>query len=305
MVTHWDSVEYARRNGDPHWLDLSSVGDEEIEKLRDIYGFHPLALQDCRDMSQRAKVKEYDGFCFMVMPAVRANSHRASVVEVDFFLGPTYLVTVHREPSAVIDRLHALEGRNAESLRRGTDFLLYQVLDGLVDDYFPALDHLDTRIGFAEREIFEGGGPRVLDSLLRLKREVLYLRRLLGPLREAVSALVRRDFPFIRQECRLYFQDVYDHMMRLFEMVDTQRELISSAMEAHLSNVSNRLNEVMKVLTIIATIMMPLTVITGFYGMNFRNMPELGWRFGPIWALGLMSAVAVIMLAYFRRRGWL
>lgn len=305
VATHWESIEHAVKQRDAHWLDISAVTDEELERLRDLYAFHPLALQDCRDMSQRAKVKEYEGFCFIVMPAVRNGSHRAAASEVDLFLGPSYLVTVHREPSPVLDRLFAAEGRNGDTLRRGPDFQLYQVLDALVDDYFPALDHLDSRIGFAEREIFEGAGQHVIDALLRLRREVLFLRRLLGPLREAISMLVRRDFPYIRPECRFYFQDLYEHMMRLFEMVDTQRELISSATEAHLSNVSNRLNEVMKVLTIIATIMMPLTVITGFYGMNFRNMPELGWRFGPLWALGLMGVVAVIMLVYFRKRGWL
>lgn len=304
-VSQWDSIERARQDGEPHWLDICAPTDEDLERLRRIYAFHPLAIQDCRDLSQRAKVKEYDGFCFVVTPMIRADSPRVAAVELDVFLGSSFLVTVHREPSTVIDRLWTAERKNCDSLRRGTDFLLYQNLDALVDDYFPALDRLDSRIAFAEREIFGRSGQRIIDSLLRLKREVLFLRRILGPLREAVSALVRRDFPYIRPEFRLYFQDLYDHMIRLFEMVDTQRDLISGAMEAHLSNVSNRLSEVMKVLTVITTIMMPLTVVTGFYGMNFKNMPELNWRFGPLWALGLMALVTGAMLAYVRRRGWL
>lgn len=304
-IARWDALAEVRTRGELHWLDISGAADEDLERLRDLYDFHALAIEDCRNLAQRAKVKEYDGFSFMVAPVVQANGSRASASELDLFIGPNYLVTVHREPLPAIDKLFAVESRSGDSLRRGADFLFYQVLDALIDEYFPALDRIDARIAFVEREIFAGDGQRVLDSLLRLKREVLYLRRLFGPMREAVSALARRDFPFIRPESRAYFQALYDHMIHLFDVVDTQRELLSSAMEAHLSNVSNRLNEVMKVLTIIATIMMPLTVVTGFYGMNFKYMPELNWRYGPLWALGLMAAVTVIMLVYFRRRGWL
>jgi magnesium transporter len=157
----------------------------------------------------------------------------------------------------------------------------------------------------SEREIFTGSGERVLDKLLSLKREVLQARRMLGPLRDTMNVVVRRDFPNIRPECRIYFLDLYDHLIRLFDICDTQRELLSSAMEAHLSQVSNRLNEVMKVLTIMSTILMPMTLISGIYGMNFRFMPELNWRFGYPWALGLMLTVSLLMLAYFRRRKWL
>lgn len=304
-VARWDALAEVRARGELHWLDICGAADEDFERLRELYGFHALALEDCRNLARRAKVKEYDGFSFMVAPVVQANGSRASACELDLFIGPNYLVTVHRESLPALEKLMTVESRSGDSLRRGADFLFYQILDILIDDYFPALDRIDGRIAFVEREIFAGDGARVLDSLLRLKREVLYLRRLFGPMREAVSALARRDFPFIRPEARAYFQALYDHMIHLFDVVDTQRELLSSAMEAHLSNVSNRLNEVMKVLTIIATIMMPLTVVTGYYGMNFKHMPELNWPYGPLWALGLMVAVTVGMLIYFRRRRWL
>lgn len=300
----WADVERLRKQNIPHWLDLSGFTDDALEQMRAIYDFHPLTIDDCRDFSHRAKVKEYGHFSFLVVPLIRPGAKRPPG-ELDIFLGQNYLVTVHRDPVAVIDRIQGQNGRARESLCRGADFLLYDILDVIIDDYYPALDAIDRSIGMSEREIFTGSGERVLDKLLSLKREVLQARRMLGPLRDTMNVVVRRDFPNIRPECRIYFLDLYDHLIRLFDICDTQRELLSSAMEAHLSQVSNRLNEVMKVLTIMSTILMPMTLISGIYGMNFRFMPELNWRFGYPWALGLMLTVSLLMLAYFRRRKWL
>ncbi len=304
----WEALAALRTGGSQTlWVDLNGAGDDELAALGREFGFHPLALDDCRDRQHRAKVREFDGHFFVIMNAVTRRNHgrpNLSVAELDIFVGPEFLVTVHRVAVPALDGLWG-QAHRPELLKQGADFLFYYLSDVLVDEHFPVLDWIDSHLDRLEARAFSDPDRALLAELFQLKRQLIALRRSLGPERDVFNVIVRRDFPFLRPQVHLYFLDVYDHLARLIDTIDTYRDMLSNAMDGYLSAVSNRLNEVMKVLTIIATIMMPLTVITGVYGMNFEHMPFLRSPWGFYAVMGGMSAVAAVMLLYFRRRRWL
>ncbi|MHB0884603.1 MAG: magnesium/cobalt transporter CorA [Bacillota bacterium] len=303
----WEALT-ALRTGSarPLWVDLNGVNDDELAALGREFGFHPLALDDCRDRQHRAKVREFDGHFFVIMNAVARRNHgrpSLAVVELDIFVGPDYMVTVHRSAVPALDGLWG-QAHRTDLLKQGADFLFYYLSDVLVDEHFPVLDWIDGQLDQLEARAFNNPDRQVLTELFQLKRQLIALRRSLGPERDIFNVIVRRDFPFLRPQVHLYFLDVYDHLARLIDTIDTYRDMLSNAMDGYLSAVSNRMNEVMKVLTIIATIMMPLTVITGVYGMNFERMPLLRSPWGFSAVMGGMAAVVGAMLLYFRRRKW-
>lgn len=304
----WEAVASLRKGGTQTlWVDLSAAGEDELATLGREFGFHPLALDDCRDRQHRAKVREFDGHFFVIMNAAAGRNHgrpSLAVTELDVFVGPDYMVTVHRSPVPALDGLWG-QAHHKELLKQGADFLFYYLSDVLVDEYFPVLDLIDAQLDRLEARAFNDPDRQLLAELFQLKRQLITLRRSLGPERDIFNVIVRRDFPYVRPQVHLYFLDVYDHLARLIDTIDTYRDMLSNAMDGYLSAVSNRLNEVMKVLTIIATIMMPLTVITGVYGMNFVRMPFLGSPWGFYGIMGGMAAIAGAMLLYFRRRKWL
>lgn len=300
-------IQDALSRGIPIWVDFESPSADEALILSDLFHFHPLAIEDCLHGLQRPKLDEYPGYLFLVVHTAgkepKSGVFRPS--EFDIFVAKEFVVTFHSQRLDSLDHLFK-DYCQAEVWRdRSTGFLLQAILRLLVDDFFPIIDRMEDQLEGVEHRIFQRPDQALLSLSFRLRRSIFAVRKSMSPEREVLNGLLRRDYPFITPDDRAYFMDVYDHILRLFDYADNLHELLSNAMESYLSTVSNRLNEIMKVLTVFSTIMMPLTVITGIYGMNFRYMPELGWPYGYPAVLFTMVIVTVVMLRYFRKKGWI
>ncbi|MFY9268436.1 MAG: magnesium/cobalt transporter CorA [Candidatus Manganitrophaceae bacterium] len=288
------------------WIDLEAPTSEEAEILSRDFHFHPLAIEDCISETPLPKIDDYGDYIFLVLHGSRPMTDDTFVTaEMNFFLGDRYLVSYHDESSRSINRAKERCLRQGPSITRGVDFLLHEILDAMVDNYFPVLDQFDTRIDRIEEEVFARPDRATLNQIFSLKKEVMHLRRVAGPQREILNRLSRDPFPVVSSKATVYFRDVYDHLARITDLSESYRDLVTSALDAYLSVVSNRLNEIMKLLTVFTATLMPLTVISGIYGMNFQNMPELQSRYGYFVILGVMAAMTIGMLFFFRKKKWL
>ncbi len=288
------------------WVDVVSPTPTDLRLLAEEFGFHPLAMEDTAKRHQRPKVDFYDGFLFIVFYAMETRDGRPQTVEINLFAGKNYLVTVHSEDvPAIIKTADRWKQRTPNLDSQGIGLLIYSLLDAIVDDYFPVIDDLTERIEDLEAAVFERFDSDAQADIFGLKKDLLAVRRILGPERDVMNVLVRRDSPVFGAETIVYFQDVYDHILRVTDAVDTYRDLLSSALDAYLSVTSNRLNQVMKTLTASSIILMSMTLVASIYGMNFVHMPELGWDLGYAWALGLMLAIGLTVFQVFRRIDWL
>lgn len=290
------------------WVDVADPTPEDLRLIGAEFAFHPLAMEDALRRHQRPKIDHYDGFLFMVFYGLATDDGRPVAREIDLFVGKNYLVTVHDGTLPAVPETADRWCENVERQgNRGIGLLVYSLLDSIVDGYFPVVDDLADRIEDLEAGVFaEGGSSRDEQAaIFALKKDLLAIRRVLGPERDVMNVLVRRDAPVFGGEEVVYFQDVYDHILRVTDAIDTYRDLLSSALDAHLSMTSYHLNEVVKRLTSSSIILMSMTLIAGIYGMNFAHMPELDWRLGYAWALGLMVAVGAALVALFRRIDWL
>jgi magnesium transporter len=290
------------------WVDLSAPTPEEARLLVDVFHFHELAVEDAIAEIHHPKVESYGNYLYLILHGIdfKAREHAFRTQEVDFFLGSQYLVTFHNGTSRSIARIVEICGRNEHVLGEGPGALLYRIVDTMVDNYRPEVDKLGDRLDTLEKEVFARPKATLVKRILDFKKDVSSLRRVIMPERDAVSRLARREFSQISEALSYKFRDVHDHLVRLSDEAVYFQDRISSLLDAHLSNVSNQLNGVMKVLTIISTIFMPMTVLTGMYGMNVP-LPHLpgGEDVAFWWILGIMASVTVVMLTFFRRRGWL
>lgn len=297
------------------WLNIDGLGDADtITKIGELFNLHKLALEDVVNTYQRAKVEPYDDHLFIVIREAEMPGDPPTLEtdQISLFLGADFVITFQEKAGDAFeplrDRLRKNIGRTRHS---GTDYLAYALIDAAIDAFYPVLERIGEQMEDLEDETIERVNRRTVQKIHSVKRDLLTLRRAIWPAREAVAVLVRDDLPHISPGFRVYFRDCYDHLVQLIDTVETHRETGSDLMDIYLSSASNRLNEVMKVLTIISTIFMPLAFITGLYGMNFNteasrfNMPELSWRFGYFYALGLMVLVVLAMLVFFRRKGWI
>ena len=298
--------------GQVRWIDVQGLGDLDLmRRIGERFGLHPLVLADLVHVNQRAKVEAYENQLFVVLRMVHLDE-RLWTEQLSLILGEGFVLTFQERPGDCFDpvreRLRRAQGRLRAA---GADYLAYALLDALIDSYFPVLEHQGELLEAMEREVVETTEAGQITRIHALKRDLLEVRRALWPLREVMSQLLREDVALIGAGTRLFLRDCADHVFQLMDMVEIDREVASSLLDLHLSSVSMRMNEIMKVLTIIATIFIPLGFIAGVYGMNFDpevsplNMPELHWYFGYPFALALMLAVAVGLLEYFRRKGWL
>ncbi len=289
------------------WADLVSPTAEELDQMGEEFGIHPLALEDCRNRHQRPKVDEYRDHIFLAAYGAEPGRQgsRSTLHEVDIIAGKQFVLTLHSgtplNTQAIARRVRA----HPELAPSGAGFLLYVVLDELVDSFFPTLDAIGGRVEDLEETIFDGGPRRIQTAIYGLRRDLIAIRRVTGPMRDAMVVLLRRDLGLFTPEAQRYLQDIYDHLIRVVEQVEDYQDLTSGALEVNLSVASNRVNEVAKTLTAWAAIFAAITLITGIYGMNFQHMPELGWRFGYAWALGVMAASAGGLWLFFRRKRWL
>ena len=291
------------------WVDMSEPTSEDEDVLLNVFRFHPLTVEDCRENRHYPKIEEFPGYLYLIVHGVRADtsSDRFNTIELDGFLGPNYVITYHHDEFRSINAVKQLLRTSPVVCRRGASFLLHQILDRIVDYYAPVLDDFDNRIDELEAKIFAGrsSNNEMLSDIMNIKRSVLRLRRISVKQLDVLLRISRGEFALISESLLPFYRDIYDHLVRVTDLAESYRDLISGLLDAHLSVVSNRLNEVMKVLTIFSAIMMPLTFIVGVYGMNFEHMPELKSRYGYFVVWGLMITVALGMLMFFRKRGWL
>ncbi len=291
------------------WINVDGVHDSEIVgKIGSHFGIHPLILEDIMNTAQRPKMEDMEGYIFVVLRMLNLAGKKREVVseQVSLILGANFVISFQERAGDVFDsvrdRIRSGKGR----LRKmGPDYLAYALLDAVVDNYFLLLEKLGEKVEDTEEELVSDPGRKTLQDIHLLKREMIYLRKSVWPLREVISGLERVESDLIKESTGIFLRDIYDHTIQVIDTVETYRDTLSGMLDMYLSSVSNRMNEVMKVLTIIATIFIPLTFIAGIYGMNFRYMPELGWRWAYFVVLGLMLAVAVLMLVFFRRKKWM
>lgn len=309
---HWTANDLPELLKDPSaviWVDMESPTEADEEVLLDVFHFHPLTVEDCRENRHYPKIEEFEGYLYFIVHGVRADTspERFNTIELDGFLGSNYVITYHHDYFRSIDNVRQLLRTTPVACQRGAAFLLHQILDQVVDYYSPVLDDFDARIDKLEDDIFNLKQPnnKILSEIMELKRSVLRLRRISVKQMDILYRMSRGEFPLIPVDMRPFYRDVYDHLVRVVDLSESYRDLISGSLEAYLSVVSNRLNEIMKVLTIFSAIMLPLTFIAGVYGMNFDNMPELHSRYGYYTVWVIMVAVALAMLVFFRRRGWI
>lgn len=290
------------------WVDIENSSLEVVEPLLEArFLFHELAAEDCFSPSTLPKYDPFPDYDFFVFRALNLDliEHGVATSKLAVFLSPEYLFTIHTDPMVSVDSLWQRLPQDRRLLDEGTDFLLYSILDTLIDLHFPLIDEIEHMVDEIQELIFRTPSPLLLDSLLKLKKDLNTLRRYSMPQRDLLNQISRGDTKFVSSEHRIYFRDLFDHMYRISESIDVERDLVAGTMEAYLSVQANRLNEIVKVLTVFSAIMLPLNLIAAIYGMNFVHMPELQWRWGYPAALGLMLLVAIVMLALFARRNWI
>jgi magnesium transporter len=286
------------------WVDVEGEEEAAARALLAPLGIHPVAIDDVVAHVNRPKVDDYGTYLYVAVHSARwETDERPTLREIDLLVGERFLVTYHETATRSVSAAHAVLPRRPELLARGPAHLLYFLLDVLVDHYMPITERIASEIDELEEQMFGRPDEPMDEGVLRLKRGLSALRRIVGPQRDTVLALTRDEFRAVPAEVRPYLRDVYDRLARVSDLLDSFRDEAATLLELHVAIVSNRLNQVIKVLTVIATIMLPLTVITGYYGMNFR-LPEFGWRWGWLYALGLLAVTAGGTWWYLRRRRW-
>jgi len=289
------------------WVDLSAPGDEEFRVLTDVFRFHPLSIEDARSALQFPKVESYPGYLYLVLHGIDADvgAQHFSTRDVDFFAGHNYLVTVHDGRSRSIARLRDVCGQYEHVLAEGPVALLHRIIDSMVDNYRPVAEAIEDRIETLEEQAL-AGRTQMAEQVLRVKRELATMRRILIPQRDAIGRLARREFPAISDEMAFRFRDVYDHVVRLAEEAILFQDRMTGVLEVYLASVSNRLNQIMKVLTVMSTIFLPLTVLTGMWGMNIA-LPRFpgGDAVQFLWVGAVMLGISLSMLALFRLNRWM
>lgn len=305
LSTHISELRQIEKN--VIWADVSDPTSSDFEELAEEFGFHHLSIDDCRNEHQRPKVEEYAGYYFIVLYEAELvdGGKRLELRELNIFLGKNYLVTVHSRPIRALETAKRLWHEWLDRSDLGSGIVAYLLIDAIVDDYLPLLDVLSDHMDDLEDSIFGEWRSGVIEDIFLVKKKLLYLRRAVTPLRDVFNTLLRREQPIFPRDTHLYFQDVYDHLIRVADTIDTLRDMLSSTMDAYLSVSGNRMNKIMKRLTSISTILMSATLIAGIYGMNFVFMPELRWRYGYVGALTSMVGIGVALYVYLKKVDWL
>jgi len=298
------------RNGETCWITIQGLHEVQVvEAIGSHFQLHPLVLEDILNTTQRPKIEDLGDYLYIVLRALHQEDDSAdigSAEQVSVIVGPNLVLTFLESHRAyfqgVAERIRSGKGRIRKS---GSDYLAYCLIDAVIDRYFVVLERLAERIELLEDEVATHPTPETIQGIHKLKTGMVYLRRCVWPLREVLSRLTSGESPLIRQDTLPYLRDVYDHAIHVIDTMETYRDIVSGMLDIYLSSVSNKLNEIMKVLTIIATLFIPLTFVTSWYGMNFKTMPELDWRWGYLMVIAIAVSVAVAMLIIFRRRGWI
>ena len=292
----------------PLWVDLNDPTPDESRILTEVFHFHELAVEDALNEIHHPKVEAYDGYLYVILHGIdfRAREHRFRTQDVDFFLGPQYLVTVRKHASRSVSKVQDICARDSRLLGEGPGALMHRIIDTMVDHYRPEIEKLQDRLDSLEHDVFARPKPELVRKILDFKRDIASLRRVVLPQRDVAGRLARREFAQISEQLAYRYRDVHDHLVRLADEATFFQDRVTSLLEAHLSTVSNQLNGVMKVLTVIATIFMPLTVLTGMWGMNVTLPRFPGSEHIQFWwVFVLMLVISFVMLAMFRKKQWI
>jgi magnesium transporter len=309
QVTTFDDLEMAQKTDSLTWINVCGLHDTDlIGEYGRIFNLHPLLVEDILNTDQRPRLETYDDFIYIVLKMLHWHEETTSVEieQVSLIIGKTFILTFEEDEDDIFDSLRQRLKNEKSRLRHyGSDYLGYAILDSIVDNYFIILEKIGDRLELLETEVITDPSPDTLDTIQDLKRELLYIRKIVWPLREAIGRLSRGDIPFFENNTLIYIRDVYEHVIQIIDSVETFRGIVSGMLDIYLSSLSNKMNEVMKVLTVIATIFIPITFLTSLYGMNFHFMPELDWPFAYplLWLIILLTSGGLLL--YFKRRDWL
>ncbi|HON81709.1 MAG TPA: magnesium/cobalt transporter CorA [Methanoregulaceae archaeon] len=291
------------------WINIDGLANTEvIEKIGRYFLIHPLILEDLLNTDQRPKMEDLEDYLYLNLKMLMLPEATGEIKgeHVSLIIGKNYLMSFQEDVGDVFDPVRERIRKEGGRVRKnGSDYLAYALIDNIVDNYFVVMEKIEERVESLEEELVVNATRDSLPRINRLKKDMVFLRKAVWPLREMILALERSDSPLIREDTRIYLRDVYDHAIQVIDTLETFRDMVSGMIDIYLSSLSYKMNEIMKVLTLIATIFIPLTFVAGVYGMNFRYMPELHWEYGYYAVLGIMIAIVVIMLAYFRKRQWI
>jgi len=292
------------------WIDIEGLQDIGLlDRLGSSYGLHPLILEDILNTDQRPKLDDMDSYMYVVLKMLDYDPDSPDIIseQVSIVFGPNFVISLQegREGDLFEPLRERIRGGKGRIRKMGPDYLAYSLLDTIIDRYFLILEKFAEQIETLEEKLVSDPGPETLRQIHHLKREMIFLRKSVWPLREVIYGLEKSDSDLIRPGTKIFLRDIYDHAVHIIDSIETYREMLSSMLDIYLSSVSNRMNQVMKVLTVIATIFMPLTFLAGVYGMNFKYMPEIGWRWGYPLILFIMLGVGAVMLYFFKKKNWL
>ena len=289
------------------WVDLEDPTEFESEIMIELFNFHPLAIEDCLMDHSEPKLDDYDEHLFLVTHEMAETAdEELKTIELDLFVSKSYVVTFHKAPLPSITQLRdQIRRENGSTVLEGTDTLVHAILDRLVDHYLPILTEHERRIDEIEERLFAARADDFLRRILKIQKDVLFLKRMMSPQRETISHLSRSARSFVRPKNLIYFRDIYDHLFRYHQMAEELHGMVNGILQIHFSHVSHRLNQVIKTMTVIATLALPMIVVSGIYGMNFAHMPELEWRYGYFFVIGLMVLISVSLLSWMKMKKWL
>lgn len=307
-LTEYESLEKALLNAEtskePYWIDINMPKEEDLQLLKEHFNFHPITIEDCTEKVKRSKIHDYMNYHFIT---ITSSGDLAKGVfpykNIHIFLNKNFLITIHYNENKIIKRLFNELKKESDFFSNGTDFIMYRIFDEIVDGYFILTDKLENQIDLLEDKAMNSPVQETVSEIMRTKKTVMKLRRIVSPIREVLNTLLRHD-NIICETNRVYYSDLYDHILRIYDYIESEQEMITSCLELYSSQLSNSMNKVMKFLTIITTIMMPLTIITGLYGMNFDNMPELHYKYGYFIVVFSMVFITIcqIIIIFFRKR---
>ncbi len=304
-----EELQLYRKNTTVAWININTVNDRELNNyIGKLYGIHPLIIEDISHIDQRPKIDVFENYVYIIVKMFQYNSEKDEIhiEQVSFILGKDYVISFQEKEGDVFEIVREAIRQDKGLIRgMGADFLLSSLIDSIVDNYFDICDILEEKIERIDEELISKPSQTTINEINRLKREIIFIRKAVWPLREVINVLLRIGAPFISQKTIIYLRDVYDHIIQIIDLIETLQEILSGMVDIYLSSISNRTNEVMKILTIIATIFIPLTFIAGVYGMNFKFMPELEFIWGYPLVVLVMITVSIIMLLYFRRKKWI
>jgi magnesium transporter len=290
------------------WINIDGLGNTTIiEKVGRIFDIHPLILEDILNTGQRPKMEDLDRYLYVNLKMLHYLEKEGDIriEHVSMIIGSNFLISFQEEAGDVLDPVRDRIRKDGRIRRFGPDYLAYAIIDDIVDYYFLMMEHLEEKVESLEEELVETASHESLEKINRLKKDMIYLRKSVWPLREVISGMERTDSPLIKETTAIYLRDVYDHTIQVIDTLEILRDMVSGMIDIYLSGLSFRGNEIMKVLTLIATIFIPLTFVVGVYGMNFRYMPELGWKYGYYSVWVIMIAIVIIMVTYFRTKKWI